>query len=67
MLFGRLLRGIPEVPLRREYRRRLWRLVKARPDANLALLYVIKCALHYHHHTMARQMARGHSPVCNSF
>jgi radical SAM superfamily enzyme YgiQ (UPF0313 family) len=67
VLFGRLLRGIPEASLRREYRRRLWRLVKARPDANLALLYVIKCALHYHHHTMARQMARGHSPVYNSF
>jgi hypothetical protein len=67
VLFGRMMWGIPEAPLRREYRRRLWRLVKARPDANLALLYVIKCALHYHHQTMARQMVHGHSPVFNSF
>jgi hypothetical protein len=66
-LFGRLMWGIPETLLRREYRRRLWRLVKTRPDANLALLYVIKCALHYHHHTMAREIAHGHSPVYNSF
>jgi hypothetical protein len=41
--------------------------VRARPDANLALLYVIKGALHYHYHTMARLMACGRSPVYNSF
>ncbi|HEV3260298.1 MAG TPA: DUF4070 domain-containing protein, partial [Gemmataceae bacterium] len=67
VLFGRLMRGIPEVRLRREYRKRLWRFIKARPDPNLAVLYVLKCALHYHQHTMAKQMATGHSPVYNSF
>jgi hypothetical protein len=67
VLFGWMMQGIPEAALRREYRRRLWRLVRARPDAHPALLYVIKGALHYHNHTMARLMACGRGPVYNSF
>jgi radical SAM superfamily enzyme YgiQ (UPF0313 family) len=67
VLFWRLMRGIPDTALRREYRRRTWRLLKARPDPNLLLLYLIKCAMHYHQYTMARQMATGQSPVYNSF
>ena len=46
---------------------RLWRLLKARPDPNVAILYLIKCCLHYHQYTMARQMTTGGSRVVNSF
>jgi radical SAM superfamily enzyme YgiQ (UPF0313 family) len=67
VLFLRLMRGIPEAELRREYRKRLWRLLKARPDPNLMVLYLIKCAMHYHQHTMAKQMAVGLSPVYNTY
>jgi radical SAM superfamily enzyme YgiQ (UPF0313 family) len=67
VLFGRLMRGIPETSLRREYRKRMWRLIKARPDPNLAVLYLIKCAMHYHQYTMAQQMGTGQSLVYNSF
>ncbi len=63
VLYTRLMRGIPEVSLRQEYRRRVWRLVKARPDPNLVVLYLIKCAMHYHQYTMARQMAGGNRVV----
>jgi radical SAM superfamily enzyme YgiQ (UPF0313 family) len=66
-LFVRLMRGIPEASLRREYRKRMWRLIRSRPDPNLAVLYVLKCAMHYHQYTMARQMTEGHSPVYNTF
>jgi radical SAM superfamily enzyme YgiQ (UPF0313 family) len=66
-LFARLMRRVPEAPLRREYRRRLARLLRERPDPRLIFLYTVKCAMHYHHFTMARQMAGGHTALVNSF
>jgi radical SAM superfamily enzyme YgiQ (UPF0313 family) len=67
VLFTRLMRNIPEAALRKEYRKRVWRLLKQRPDPNLLLLYLVKCGMHYHQYTMARQMATGSSRVVNSF
>jgi radical SAM superfamily enzyme YgiQ (UPF0313 family) len=67
VLFARLMRNVPEAHLRREYRKRLWRLVKARPDPNVASVYVIKCMMHYHQYTLARQMAAEGGRVVNSF
>jgi radical SAM superfamily enzyme YgiQ (UPF0313 family) len=67
VLFSRLMRWVPEASLRREYRRRVWRLLRARRDPNLLLLYLIKCAMHYHQYTMTRQMAAGDRRIVNSF
>jgi len=67
VLFSRLMRGVPEAYLRREYRRRMWRAWRARPNPSVLLVYALKCALHYHQHTMARRMASGRAPVSNSF
>ncbi|HEX5270634.1 MAG TPA: DUF4070 domain-containing protein, partial [Gemmataceae bacterium] len=67
VLFARLMRSVPEAHLRREYRKRMWRLVKARPDPNVASVYVIKCMMHYHQYTLARQMAADGGRVVNSF
>jgi hypothetical protein len=67
VLLWRLLRGIPEAELGREYLRRLWRLGQRRPSPSLMLAFAVKCAMHYHQHTMAKNMARGHSAVYNSF
>ena len=58
---------VPEPALRREYLRRVWRLMKARPDPDVLWIYVVKCAMHYHAHTMARRMRTGLAPVVNSF
>jgi radical SAM superfamily enzyme YgiQ (UPF0313 family) len=66
-LYLRLTRTIPEELLRREYRKRAWRLLKARRDPGTLLYYMIKCAAHYHAHTMAKQMASGRSPIFNSW
>src|SRR5439155_12914757 len=44
VLFGRLMRAVPDAGLRREYRRRLWRLVRSRPDPGLLFMYLLKCA-----------------------
>jgi radical SAM superfamily enzyme YgiQ (UPF0313 family) len=66
-LFARLMRRVPDPALRREYRRRIWGLWRARRDPGLLEIYVIKCAIHFHHHTMARQMAEGRGPFRSSF
>ena len=51
--------------MRREYRRRLLRLVRARPDVGLLHYYLITCAMHYHYHMMVRRMASSAGPVVN--
>jgi radical SAM superfamily enzyme YgiQ (UPF0313 family) len=63
----RLLRASPDARLRREYVRRLLRFVRQRRDPGLLLIFAIKCAMHYHHYTMSRDMANGRSPVVNMF
>jgi radical SAM superfamily enzyme YgiQ (UPF0313 family) len=66
-LFHRLMRGVRDEGLRREYRRRLWRLVSRRPDPAVLFIFALKCAAHYHHHAIAVGMAQGRTPVVNPF
>jgi len=66
-LLARLTWKVGDATLRREYLRRIWRLVRARRDPSILWLSVVKCALHYHAHTMARQMVEGQSPVVNTY
>ena len=66
-LFVRLMRGVPEAHLRREYRRRLWRFLKVRRRPGLLLVYLFHLAMHYHAHTMAQQMASGTTAIVNSY
>lgn len=55
-IFVMLLRGVPDRGLRREYRRRLWRVVRHRPTPAMLQLYAIKCAMHFHIQMMVREM-----------
>ena len=66
-LFVRLMWNVSDPALRREYRRRLWRFIKVRRDPGLLVIFLFKCALHYHHYTMAHQMASGEARLVNSF
>ena len=66
-LFARLACRVPDPALRREYRNRVWRLLKVRRDPAVLWIYVVKCALHYQRHTMARQMAEQPAAVVNSY
>jgi radical SAM superfamily enzyme YgiQ (UPF0313 family) len=66
-LCARLMWSVPDRALRREYRWRIGRLLQVRRDPTLLLIYVIKCAMHYHHYRMARDMASGETAVLNSF
>jgi hypothetical protein len=61
------MQWVPDGKLRREYRRRIGRLLKTRRAPNVLIVYLLKCALHYHQHTMARQMDQGDTPIYNSF
>jgi radical SAM superfamily enzyme YgiQ (UPF0313 family) len=66
-LFARLMGRVADAGLRAEYRRRVGRLLRARPEPDLLFNYLVKCAIHFHHYTMARQMAAGDGAVFNSF
>ena len=66
-LLARLTWKVNDASLRREYLRRIWRLVRARRDSRVLWIWAVKCALHYHAHTMARQMSGGQSPVINTY
>jgi radical SAM superfamily enzyme YgiQ (UPF0313 family) len=66
-IFARLMRHVPDANLRREYRRRLWRVVKRRRAPLVLQTYAIKCAMHHHVHTMVRQMLVEGQRITNSF
>jgi hypothetical protein len=42
--------------LRRDYRHRLWNVLRRRPRIALLRVYVIKCALHFHFDRLIAQM-----------
>ena len=51
-----LLRGIEDPALKRDYRRRLWTVIRRRPRLRLLRIYAVKCALHYHFGRLIAQM-----------
>ena len=66
-LLARLAWRVPDPALRREYFRRVGRIVKVRRDPAVLWIVLVKCVMHYHAHTMARRMSEGLAPVVNSF
>jgi radical SAM superfamily enzyme YgiQ (UPF0313 family) len=66
-LLARLTWRVQDPALRREYPRRVWRLLKVRRDPSVLWIYVVKCALHLHAYTMARQMAASQTRVINTY
>ena len=65
-LFARLMKNVPDPELRQVYRRRMTTMLRRRPDPILLFICVVKCAMHYHHYTMSRQMAEQRTLV-NTF
>jgi radical SAM superfamily enzyme YgiQ (UPF0313 family) len=51
-----LMRRVPDQRLRREYRRRLWRVLIRRPRLDLLRRYCVKCALHFHADRLVGEM-----------
>jgi uncharacterized membrane-anchored protein len=65
VLAVRLLGRMADADLRREYLRRLARAWRRRPEPELLLLYVVKCACHFHYHQLVRRLRAGE--LRNSF
>jgi hypothetical protein len=61
-IFLLLMRGIPDAELRREYRRRLMRLVRHRREPQIIQTYAVKCAMHYHAHRMVQRLLSRSQP-----
>ena len=51
-----LMRGAPDPVLKRDYRRRLWAVIRRRPRLRLLRIYAVKCALHYHFDRLIARM-----------
>ncbi len=67
-LLAGLMRRVPDPALRAEYRRRIGRAVRLKwRDPSICFFYAMKCAMHYHHHTMTRDMAANPNKVVSSF
>jgi radical SAM superfamily enzyme YgiQ (UPF0313 family) len=66
-LFARLMTQVPEAELRREYRRRLWRLLKVHRRPGLILNYIFHMTMHYHAFSLARRVANPEMQLINSF
>lgn len=67
LVFVQLMRGVPDAALRREYRRRFFRVIRRRRAPAVWFAFLIKCLMHYHHYTMAKQMAGQDAQVVNSY
>ncbi|HEY1784052.1 MAG TPA: DUF4070 domain-containing protein, partial [Pirellulales bacterium] len=66
-IYVELMRSVPDVRLRRVYRHYLLRLLRQRRDPEVLFVFMVKCAMHYHHYTMARQMKAEPLAIVNSF
>ncbi len=59
LFFARLMKNVDRPALRREYRRRIWRVAKATRDPSVIFTYIGKCAMHFHYDKLIRAMATG--------
>jgi hypothetical protein len=66
-LYARLMRRVEDPDLRRRYRREAAREFLAHRDPGRLFGYLVRCGLHYHHHTFSRRMARTQNSLVNSF
>ncbi|MCV7178651.1 B12-binding domain-containing radical SAM protein [Mycolicibacterium sphagni] len=65
-LFLLLMKNVPDPQLRKIYRRRMLTILRNRPAPGVLLVCVVKCATHYHHYTMSREMSERRTLV-NTF
>lgn len=65
VLYFRLMRRIRDPDLKREYRRRVAAVWQRRHEPESVLIYLIKCAMHYHYAAIIRDMLRSDHPLVN--
>lgn len=67
VLTWRLVRHVREPGLSRDYLKRIARFARAVPRPLYIFLYVLKCGIHYHQHTLARDLAQQDGRFVNTF
>jgi hypothetical protein len=63
----RLIATVPDGALRREYRRRFWRMLRHRHDPAVLRIYAIKCAMHYHLHRLVQLLPQPDRAIINTY
>jgi hypothetical protein len=64
-LFTRLMRQAPAA-LRSEYRRRMLRVLRLRPNPAVLSACVVRCVMHVHFYRLAEEMAQGSGRTLNT-
>jgi radical SAM superfamily enzyme YgiQ (UPF0313 family) len=67
VLYARLMRRTDDAGLRRRYRQEIRDQFRRVRDPGRLLGYIIRCAMHYHHISLARDMGQHRGAVVNSF
>ncbi|MFL6798550.1 MAG: radical SAM protein [Xanthobacteraceae bacterium] len=62
-----VLTRVPEKSLRTIYRRHVWRALLARRNPFVAMVYAIRCAIHYHMHCLVQTLTTRERPLVNMF
>ncbi len=66
-IYINLMIKVKEPSLRNEYHRRAKNAIFTKTDLDILYPYLLKCAMHYHHHRMTTQMMKDESSVVNTF
>lgn len=66
-VYLQLMRGVSDLKLRREYSRRVLRLLRTRRDPVVLFVYLIKCVIHYHLHKMVLDLSQRKEGIHNTF
>ncbi len=66
-IYVNLMIKVKDPSLRNEYHRRTRNAFFTKNDLDLLYPYLLKCAMHYHHHRMTAQMLEDESSVVNTF
>lgn len=57
--FRQLMKHVDSAALRREYRARIWRAIRATRDPGVILTFIGKCAMHFHYDRLVRELRAG--------
>jgi radical SAM superfamily enzyme YgiQ (UPF0313 family) len=63
----RIMLRVRDVRLRKIYFRQLLSALSTRPDSVFLRFYVIRCAMHFHFHELARELQRQHRRLINTY
>jgi radical SAM superfamily enzyme YgiQ (UPF0313 family) len=58
---------VPEKSLRAVYLRQFWRAFRGRRSAVVAMIYALRCAIHYHMHRLVESLSARDRPLVNTF